>query len=447
MSKAVLPAGNKSKGAAPVSFEKEKLAGNRVSTAPLKITITGRACLIVYGVVLVPMVLAATLFLARREGAEAKAATAPTAAVSPVKKEMYLHPGPWGTVESVPFSLEIPEEYLSVRLDEKSDARWFFHGYTRAALTQFFAAAGLTEAERAQLTKAKWEETAGGIYVSCPTAVRLSLSPESRRQVYSVLAQYAENIWQREEARAIPADKLDEFMAGSGVSDANAAVVKKLCWRRGKLMLFSDMPAMLETIAAPKEKLALEQAFSRRPTMLLKLHITARSDVDDLMSYWGRGGMRKDLRPLLDGMAKLPEGAAVDLIHLLPPMPAAHVFTYPFPSFNQPENCHWTSFNFFRDPPEGNYSNFDDIRQKLASDYYPVFTDPRYGDLVFLMKPSGEIIHSAVFIADNVVYSKNGGHFSAPWLFMALPDLLDSYATFVGENEEVKVFYYRNKYL
>ncbi len=428
------------------------MVGGYDSTAPIKITVTGRACLLVYGITLVPVLLAGGMLLSRMEwhGKEIHTASA-AAPAEPEKKDSanssYLNPGPWGTVECLPFSLEIPEEYLSVRLDEKSDARWFFKGYKQDALTQFFASVVLAQGEREQLAKAKWEETANGIYVSSPASVRFSLSPEARRQIYSVLAQSPENIWQREEASTIPSDKLDAYLADSGLTKQDAATVKKLCWRRGRLMLFSDMPALLESLPTPKEKLAVEQALSRRPTMLLKLHITPQSNEDELMSYWGRGGTRKDLRPLLDGMSKLPEGAVVDVMHLLPPVPTARVYTYAFPSFNQPENCHWTSFNFFNDPPEGDYANPNVVRQKLASDYYPVFTDPRYGDLVFLMKPSGEIIHSAVFIADNVVYSKNGGHFSAPWLLMKLPDLLDSYATFVGENEEVKVFYYRNKYL
>jgi hypothetical protein len=148
----------------------------------------------------------------------------------------------------------------------------------------------------------------------------------------------------------------------------------------------------------------------------------------------------------LEGLSKLPQSPLVDVTHLFPPMPTARIFTYPFPSYNQPENCHWTSFNFFRDQPDARYTDVNFIRQKLETDYYPVFSDPRYGDVVFLTKPNGEIIHSAVFVADNIVYTKNGGHFSAPWLLMEIPKLVNSYSTFVGPTEEIKISYYRNKY-
>jgi hypothetical protein len=210
--------------------------------------------------------------------------------------------------------------------------------------------------------------------------------------------------------------------------------------------MFSDLPTVLQLLPTAKEKLTLERALSRRPTLLLKLRVTPTTDVNALVKYWGRAGQDKDLQPLLQGLMKLPQGTLVDIGHIIPPLPTARLYTYAFPSFHQPENCHWTSFNFFRDPPDDRFTDVQFCRKKIETDYYPVFSDPRYGDLVFLTKPNGEIIHSAVFMADEIVYTKNGGHYSAPWLLMELPKLKDAYATFVAPNEEVKVSYFRNKY-
>jgi hypothetical protein len=180
----------------------------------------------------------------------------------------------------------------------------------------------------------------------------------------------------------------------------------------------------------------------------VRLHITPESNIRDLLSYWGKAGEEKNLRPLFESVAKIPRGTRLSLMSLLPPMPASRLYTFPFPS-TQPiehDNCHWTSFNFFKDPPDNRYCDSKFIPEKLETDYYPVFSDLRYGDLIFLAKPSGAIIHSAVFIADNIVYTKNGGHFLSPWMLMSIPDMLDVFSATLPADQKLKVMYYRNKY-
>jgi hypothetical protein len=438
-----------SKETAPKPKEHRRPATDRESDG-IRIHISRRAYLIIYTLVLAPALIGLGIYFGEHKFGNhpAASATALSPGLQPAVPAVrtYLNPGPWGTVEYVPFELSIPEEFLSVRMDEKSERRWFFKGYTTDTLKAFFQQQPLTDTQRQQLLQAKWETANDGIHVTPPTEVILSLSPEARHSIYNTLAQFSENPWQREDAYAIAVREFDHFFDKVDVSPETVALVKKLCYPRGRVMLLSDLPAILEKVSSPTEKLNLEKALSRRWTMLLKLHVAPTADVDRLLSYWARAGQGKDLRPLLQAMTKLPNGAIVDVTHLLPPMPTERIYTYPFPSYTQPENCHWTSFNFFRDPPEGQYTDAASLHKKLESDYYPVFSDPRYGDVVLLAKPNGDIIHSAVYIADNVVYTKNGGHFSAPWLLMDLSRLLDCYSTFVGPDEQLKLLYYRNKY-
>lgn len=449
MSKVSLPA-PASKEAPRKHVERTRPTADREPEG-IRIHISRRAYILLYALVLAPLLIGVGIFIGRQNKPALSSSTAPaqtpTSGLQPVTSttRTYLNPGPWGTVETVPFELTIPEEFLSVRMDEKSDRRWTFKGYTPESLKTFFQQQALTDGERQQLLQTKWETINGGVRLTPPVDVVLSMSSQARQSIYTVLAQFAENSWQRDDGYAIPSREFEHFFDRTDVSPETAAMVKRLCYPRGNVMMFSDIPTVLEKIASPTEKLNLEKALSRRWTMLLKLNIAPGTDVDQLLNYWGRAGQGKDLRPLLQAMSKRPNGAIVDITHLLPPMPTERIYTYPYPSYAQPENCHWTSFNFFRDPPEGDYSSVDSIRKKLDADYYPVFSDPRYGDLVFLTKPNGEIVHSAVYIADNVVYTKNGGHFSAPWLLMEMSRLLDCYATFVGPDEQLKILYYRNK--
>gem|GEM_PF-335077 len=435
----------KQKEARVLPSENKKMADMPANEC-MNIKVTRKAYAVVFGLILVPYFLVGGFALGRINWSATWNFFRPTATASHENSPL-LNPGPWGTMEYVPFYIEIPEEYLSVRLDEKSDHRWFFKNFSREKLNQFLGAVSLTASEKQQvLESSSWQTVSNGVYVTPSREVILSMTPQARSEIYSRLAQFPENIWQREDAFSFPADAINDFFAKSGVSPEIIAAVKKLCWPRGKLLMFSDLPSVLEMLPAPKEKLRLEKVLSRRPTLLLKLRVTPDSDLGSLVNYWGRAGQEKDLKPLLEGLAKLPQGAIIDVMHLLPPMPTARIYTYPFPSFNQPENCHWTSFNFFRDSPDARFTDVKFIRQKIDADYYPVFSDPRYGDLVFLTNPAGEIIHSAVYMADNVVYTKNGGHFSAPWLLMRLSNLVETYSTFVAADQQVKVLYYRNKY-
>lgn len=429
------------------SGERKKVSATMPDGEWINVKVTRRSYVLLFSLCLMPLLLAGGFLLGRVNWAKEWNSLRPGHTAIPAQKSFQLNPGPWGTMEYIPFFLEIPEEFLAVRQDQQSERRWFFKNFSREKVNEFFGGVGLSAGEKKQLIESgKFEAATNGVYVAAPSDVIFSMSPQSRAQIYSTLAQFPENTWQREDLFSYPADSIDEFFASSPLPAETIALVKKLCWPRGKLLMFCDLPAVLDTLPTAKEKLRLEKTLSRRPTMLLKLRVGQNSDVNGLVSYWGRAGLQKDLKPLLEGLSKLPQGSLVDVTHLLPPMPTARIYTYPFPSYNQPENCHWTSFNFFRDPQDARYTDISFIQQKLATDYYPVFSDPRYGDVVFLTKPSGDIIHSAVYVADNIVYTKNGGHFSAPWLLMQLPNLINTYSTFVGPNEEIKISYYRNKY-
>jgi len=58
----------------------------------------------------------------------------------------------------------------------------------------------------------------------------------------------------------------------------------------------------------------------------------------------------------------------------------------------------------------------------------------------------GDIIHVAVYIAADIVYTKNSGNFYDPYILMTYSDMLDHFAWQLPENEKLKVEIRRNKY-
>ncbi len=357
----------------------------------------------------------------------------------------HLKPGPWGDFECQKTFIEIPDEYLSIRVHEAAKVRWFFEGYSAESLMALLNAAELSAAEKsALLDKAKWDIAPNGIYINPPTETILSLSPASRAKIYNVLMEFDENP-QQQQSFHWPVNLADSIFANPELSSQTRDLVKKLCYSHARQIMFADLPTVLNSLPNEKEKRRLEKALSRRPTLLMRIILSPKSDTESLMKYWGIAGSAMNIRPILEAAASIPEGTKLSILNLLPPGPTARLFTYPFPTVGAQVDCHWTSFNFFKDiadPPttDGSY-----WKRKLDLEYYPVLSDPRYGDLVMLVKPNGAITHSCVFLADNIVYTKNGANATVPWMLMTMPDLLDDYQSDMPEGETLRVNYYRNK--
>lgn len=360
-----------------------------------------------------------------------------------------LQPGPWGNMEYLPISIEPPEEYLPIRMIEQADRRWRFEGFTVEQLTNLFQTADLTTAQRTELQDiSKWQQDKSAIYLNPSKDLILSLSPKARKQIYAPLTSNPTNIFGLLRC-SFPADHFDAIFTQSGLPEETVALVKKLSYSYGHLVFFCDIPLVLDTLPQSDQKTTLLKTLLRKSTLLLRLHLTPASDLNALEHYWVRAGWGVDIRPMLESLTKLPQGARIDVVELLPPIPSSNLYSYPFPSVkpeDQHKDCHWTALNFFRDVPDQRFTDPNIVHQTLLTDYYPVLSDPRYGDLIILAKPNGDIIHSSVFIADNIVYTKNSANFRDPFILMTLPDMIDNFSAQIPEDQSLQVLIYRNKY-
>ena len=62
-----------------------------------------------------------------------------------------------------------------------------------------------------------------------------------------------------------------------------------------------------------------------------------------------------------------------------------------------------------------------------------------------MSKPDGDIVHSAVFIADEIVFTKNGSTAIHPWMFSTVPDLVKQYSFHAPEGEHLSLRYLRHR--
>ena len=353
-------------------------------------------------------------------------------------------PGPWGELVCQRSIIEVPEEYLGLRSWENEPVQWFFRGYSAETLRQFLGRLEFSKHEAEDVTNSsEWRVAAEGVYVSPSQASVLSLSPATRNQLYLELGRFEENVMQNQPFHWL-LDEAKELFAGTHANPESIAVFKKLSYERGKYVLFSDWKALVSALPNATERNAVAQALMGRFALFASVRVTPKTDIEALVRYWGAGGHEKDVRPILEAAARLPEGLNVSLGSLMPPPVRARVYTFPFSAPEERLNCHWTAFNFCNESPE-RPASVRYWREKLKTDYVPVTDAPRFGDVLVLFKPDNSLIHSCVYLADDIVYTKNGASPFAPWQLSALPDLIDFYSWDLPEKATLKTSWYRKR--
>jgi hypothetical protein len=135
--------------------------------------------------------------------------------------------------------------------------------------------------------------------------------------------------------------------------------------------------------------------------------------------------------------------AQVGLINVLPSLGRRRLYTYP--TLDQAPNgrfpdCHWTSLNFFNNAPHSYYLDTRLAAGVLEQQYEKVGAPYLFGD-VLAYATNASIIHSCVFIAEDIVFTKNGENVLAPWVLQRLEDV----AAIYQPDDSVRVQGYRLK--
>jgi hypothetical protein len=179
--------------------------------------------------------------------------------------------------------------------------------------------------------------------------------------------------------------------------------------------------------------------------MIVRLRVTADDNLSELVEYWGKGRRSKDVRPILESLAKVPGGGTIDVAHLLPAFARTRLYTYATPTLTESDgrlqNCHWTALNFFSHEPDDRFTDVDFSIEEIRKNYHPVYNNPQLGDLVVFGDQADPMFHVAVHVADDILFTKNGNSFSLPWMYMRLEQLKDFYARPLP----VEVKYFRHK--
>jgi len=270
------------------------------------------------------------------------------------------------------------------------------------------------------------------------------LSPESRAIIYSHLGRDDRNSEQVNVFR-YRGPSVELWTAEVALPPAIKQELKSLCYRYGGYWMFADWRLLGPKIDGLELKTQLMRVLDSDQTYLIHLHVDEKSDLDTLTQYWGQRGRQNIVHPLIESVAKIPGGNWISIRGFLPPFAQTRICTHPLPTIDpvqKQRDCHWTALNFFSTVPNDSFAASNEaVVKEIKEHYYPVFGNFQLGDVVLFMTHDDQLFHSAVYIADDLLFTKNGRLPSTPWSFIRLDDMRNYYS----QEKPPKVVYYRHK--
>jgi hypothetical protein len=257
-----------------------------------------------------------------------------------------------------------------------------------------------------------------------------SLHPSIRAAVYEVLRAFSKN-----EDIVAPyvfsnREDLQNWFADSQIRPELIRLIDQLAYPwapgpGGNALAFSDVAILIGQTRGEGEARRVMRVLSRTPTLQLKIPILPGSDPAGLASKWaspqGDGGWRAST--LISSWCHAKEPEHFDVTHLLPRIPRMLLYTFPSLSMGMDgslPDAHWTTRHFFRSESGPNLSEVGQEAQ-VTEGLTPVDGPWRFGDvLVFRSHSRERMVHSCVFVADGIVFTKNSSKLISPWVLQEL---------------------------
>ena len=344
-----------------------------------------------------------------------------------IGREFALQAGPWGRIDVKPVLIKPPADTFDPDF-QLGNGIWYFEKTSPHALSGILRDCGLThEQTRSAIATLEPVPNAPGLVsIDPPRDLILALDPETRSRLYSRLARLEANFAQAQPFR-MRADHLEDWLGAKGFDPELAAAVRKLLWRSGDTLLFSDYNLLAARIPDPAARVEFQRNLSQKVSLFATLDVPAGSNVEGLVEYWGAGNREEIVRAILEA-ASASGGSRIGIVKLLPLFARARLDRFPEREILQKSQpaCHWSTFNFFnRGAPDDSFHSAAGVESEIQKNYekLPQGTPPRFGDIILLNEPDGSSIHSAVVIADDIVFTKNGPSAATPWVLSTVAEM------------------------
>lgn len=338
-------------------------------------------------------------------------------------------PGPWGELQVRVVYLEPSDTLLAAVAKPNAVPRWVFEQTTESAVRADLQRCGLSSVLIDRLLNPASRDISGNVVSLFPTVEEVaSLSVPVRSALYLELARSSANEYQRDPFLMLGSD-LDDWLAGSGFNEAQTKLFRGLLWQRGDVIAFSDIEVLLTLAKNPTEVRNTFRGLTRVRSLLVELKLPLKGDRRAFLDYWSAQQPDSQQLTFLRAVTQRRAEQTVDITHFLPAFARQRIYTYPDMSLRAKgyfPDCHWTALNFFNLEPDNQYLDMSKAAARLMNGYAAIDPPYTFGDVLCFME-RGEGIHSCVYIADDIVMTKNGDSIMAPWVLMQLKDVENIY--------------------
>lgn len=346
-------------------------------------------------------------------------------------KLYHCKPGPWGDIEYYYIYLEAPDRLVDRFVMPNSLPKWVFRDVTEDSLRVLFAQAGLPAALQDYLLDPKRTVKEGDLVTVFPPLPDLiAMTSDQRTVIYRELAKVEFNEFHANPVFITSGDPA-QWLAQSRLRPELVDVIKKMTYLRGEVVCFSDVSAILGMVKSDAEAHDVFKTMTRVRSLVMRLRVDEESDMKSVVSYWSGTNRNKDIQPIVVSAAETEGIDRLDCIHLLPSLARRYLYSYPPAELaiqGRMPDCHWTSLNFFNYNPRDYFLDTRLASMHVLENYVKVDAPFAFGDVLMFMTADGNALHSCVYVADDIVYTKNGENMASPWLLMKIGDVKRIYS-------------------
>lgn len=342
-------------------------------------------------------------------------------------------PGPWGNLEYFPVFLEAPSHLVDRFPLPSSKTKWILPSSIEPTLQSFLEKCGLDAADAASLAGSRDKVKDGDLlYLFPPNGLIERMTPAARTALYHELRKVPQNEYHVDPVLITSGD-VESWFSSSNLRPEIIEIIKHLSYMRAETLAFSDLPILMSHAQSESEGRTILKALTRTRSLIMKMVLDESTNVPEMMKYWttGLNLRRKDVEPMLHSVIETQGAEKLDIMHLLPAMPRKYLMTYPDMSMGLEgifPDCHWTSLNFFNYSVEPYLLDSRLATTAVLERFNPVEAPYRFGDILFFLDANtGDAFHSCVYIADDIVFTKNGRNLLSPWIFMKIEDVKKVY--------------------
>lgn len=341
------------------------------------------------------------------------------------------NPGPWGDLIVSNIYLEAPDSVIEVVGKPDPVPRWNFPSLSVSMVKDLLIRSGVDLALVERLTSSNQLKVNGSEVIVYPKLEDLlQIKGVVRDKLYTEISKFPQNDYYADPV-FILSGNIEEWLSEATLNASQKDVIRQLVWHRGNALVFSNVGVLLSYAQNGEEIKNTLRAITRSMTLVVNKKFPLKpGQQESFLRYWIGAQPESPRMVFIRAISKETDiNDTVDIMHFLPAIMREKLYTFPSlkdAAKGRMPDCHWTSLNFFNLSPRDYYRNTSLAAIQLTQSYNPVSAPYQFGDVLCYID-NGDGLHTCVYIADDIVLTKNGENILAPWVLLTIDDVSKIY--------------------